>query len=215
MLFLGPPVGGIDVGHAIQPLDLHFAHIAHGEVGVQCLAEGHGVGAAVVAGQADVQLVIQQQAQRQVYLMGPAWKAASRHRQNQVHSQRLAVEFGGGQFPAGGAHKTVGAGRLITLAHGFDALRVAVEHPEPRPAHRYASTNAFALLEHGLRVRPDQRLFALALVTEDMRTLLGHHQLGAVVADAPAVQLVDFYRLNVGRRHDKALLVAGNGAIDR
>ena len=44
-------------------------------------------------------------------------------------------------------------------------------------------------------------LFALALVTEDMRALSGHHQFGAVVADAPAVQLVDFHAFNVGRRH--------------
>ncbi len=150
-----------------------------------------------------MQLIVEQQAQLQVDLMGPAGKTARRHRQYQVDAQCIAFNRGPGQFPARGPYKTVGAGRLIALAHRFYAVRVAVEHTEPRPAHRHAGTDAFALFEHRLGVRPDQRLLALALVTEDMRALLGHLQFGAVVTDAPAVQLVDFHGFNVGRRHTK------------
>jgi len=103
----GPAVGGIDIRKPVQALDLHVAHIAHGEVGVQRLAEGHGVGATVMTGQADVQVIVQAQAQLQVDLMRPAGEAARGYGEHQVDAQGVTFEFGGGQFPECSTHETV------------------------------------------------------------------------------------------------------------
>ena len=166
---------------------------------MQRLADGHGVGATVVAGQADMQLLVEQDAHFQIDLMRPIREAASRCRQYQLNP----IVFDAGQGPDGRARETMGAGRLITLAHRLDALRVAVKHTKPRPAHRHTRTDTFASLEYGLVVGPDHRLGARRLVAEDVRALLGHQHFGAVVADAPAVQLIHFHGFKVGRRHTR------------
>jgi hypothetical protein len=43
------------------------------------------------------------------------------------------------------------------------------------------------------------------LITEDLRALLGDQQFGLAVADAPAVQFIQFHGFNVGRVHGAAL----------
>jgi hypothetical protein len=43
------------------------------------------------------------------------------------------------------------------------------------------------------------------LITEDVRALLRNQQFGLTVADAPAVQFIQFHGFNVGRAHGATL----------
>src|SRR5471032_2027386 len=90
--------------------------------------------------------------------MRPTREAAFRHRQFQFNPQRRAFSFHASQRPVRGPYETMRPSRLVTLVHRLDALRVAVEHAKPWPAHRHAGTNAFAFLVHHLIVGPDDWL---------------------------------------------------------
>ncbi|MNE75370.1 hypothetical protein D3C80_1715220 [compost metagenome] len=91
---------------------------------------------------------------------------------------------------------------FVAAAHGLHCLRIARQVAEPGPAHRYAGTHGFSLVEGGLVVRPDQRVFVVvALVTQDLRALLGDNQLGAAITDAPAIEIIELYQLDFRRGH--------------
>src|SRR5690606_11429343 len=94
------------------------------------------------------------------------------------------------QSPVEGAHQTVGwrgAAAILRL----DLFGVALQRAEPGPAHRHAAAQALAAPVFRLLAEPDQRRRVIALVTEQLRTLLGDQQLCAPVADAPAGQLAN------------------------
>ena len=67
-----PVVQGFDVAEPVHALHLHIAHVADGEIGVQRLAEGHRVGAQVMAGEVNVQLLVEADAQLQLDPVRPA-----------------------------------------------------------------------------------------------------------------------------------------------
>ncbi|MNP14894.1 hypothetical protein D3C76_1072320 [compost metagenome] len=184
---------------------MHFAHIADREIAVQRLADRNGVGALVVAGQADMQLLIQTNAQLQVDLVWPAWQAVFGAGQEEFDLQAFTLGLDAAQLPVHRPHQPMGSGGFVADAHRLDALRVARQVAEPRPAHWHTGADAFAGLEHGLVVEPDQRRLPSQLIAEDVRTLLGHQQFGLTVADAPAVQFIQFDGFNVGRAHGTAL----------
>ncbi|MNV43306.1 hypothetical protein D3C71_1350160 [compost metagenome] len=153
---------------------MHLAHIADGKIAVQRLADADGFSAPVMAGQVDVQLLVEANAQRQVHLVRPARKAAVGVGQEEFDFQAFAFGFDAAQLPIHRSHEAVSRRRFIADAHRLHALRVTVEDAEPRPAHRHAGTDALAGLEHSLVVEPDQRRLAGQLIAEDVRALLGH-----------------------------------------
>src|SRR3990167_6159127 len=81
-------------------------------------------------------------------------------------------------------------GQLAALIQRLHRLGVAPQIAEPGPAQWHAAAHALALLEFGLLAEPDQRPFAMALVTEDLCALLRHQQFGRGCAHAPVGQLV-------------------------
>uniref|UniRef100_A0A494G9N1 Uncharacterized protein n=1 Tax=Solanum lycopersicum TaxID=4081 RepID=A0A494G9N1_SOLLC len=200
-----PVIQSLDVIEAIHTFDANVAHIADGEIAVQCLADADAVCTTVVAGQADVQLIVEAQGQGQIDLMRPARKTAFRVGQLELHLQAFTFGFNTAQLPIHRPDKPVGGGRFFADTHHLHALRVAFELAEPRPAHRHAGADALAGLEHGLVVQPDDRRLAVHLITEDVRALLGHQHFGLTVADAPAVQFIQFHGFNVGRVHGTTL----------
>ncbi|MNY09829.1 hypothetical protein D3C86_1427700 [compost metagenome] len=112
------------------------------------------------------------------------------------HAVVLAVDAE--QLPVQRPYQAVGRHyHLSGLMHGLHLLRVAPQVAEPGPAHRHSTAHALALLEFGLLAEPDQRLFAIALVAENLRALLRDQQFGVGAAHAPAGQLVDFHPLRL------------------
>ena len=203
-----PVLQGFDIATAAQSFDLHLMDIADREIAVQRLADGQGRVAEVAVAQLQVQLVVEANAQFQLDRMGPARQRLFGAVEDELEADAAVLLVDAEQLPIQTAYQAVGRRQAAALVQTLHRLGVAAQVAEPGPAQRHAATYALALVELGLLAEPDQRPLALALVAENLRTLLGDQKFGAGRAHAPAGQLVHIHPL-----HQRSLLGAVHDCV--
>ncbi len=178
-------------------MDADLADVTDCEIAVQRLTERDVFSASVEAHEADIQRGIQADVQLQANGVRPPRQMSFGLGLDEFDNQRVAILTDTHQLPVDRPNFAVGLCRLVALAHGLHAGRVFLEIAKPRPADRHPAANRLARFEQRARIGPDQRLIAVHLVTDDVRALLGDHQFGVTVADAPAIKLTELEGFDV------------------
>ena len=185
-----PVFQGFDVAAAVQAFHLDLVDIADREVTVQGLAEKQRMGAVIVAGQAQMQALVEADQQAQFHGVGPVGQRLHTAVEDEFDADRIVLFANVFQPPVEGAHQAVGRRGAAAILR-LDLGGVAFQRAEPWPAHRDPAAQALAAPVFRLLAEPDQRRRVIALVAEQLRALLGDQQLRALVADSPAGQLAD------------------------